>query len=101
MGLHVPLGKLHTERLVPADDEVRRMVARIVALRALAPPGRLAMSEGFLLPRYGGHYALYQTLLWALARPPNERAAPVPVTPHRLRHTFARRCSASASAFPR
>jgi hypothetical protein len=27
--LHVPLGKLHSERLVPADAEVRRLVARI------------------------------------------------------------------------
>ena len=64
--LHVPLGKLHTERLVPADAEVRRIVARILTLRALASPARLAKSEGLLLPRYGGHYALYDTLLEAL-----------------------------------
>jgi hypothetical protein len=51
--LHVPLGKLHTERLVPADAEVR-LVARIHALRALAPPAHLAHSEGFLLPRSTG-----------------------------------------------
>ena len=44
--LHVPLGKLHSERLVPADAEVRRIVARIQALRALAPPAQLALSEG-------------------------------------------------------
>jgi integrase len=35
---HVPIGKLHTERLVPADADVRQMVARILALRAQAPP---------------------------------------------------------------
>ena len=35
--LHVPLGKLHTERLVPADDDVRQAVTRILALRDLAP----------------------------------------------------------------
>jgi site-specific recombinase XerD len=87
--LHVPLGKLHTERLVPADAEVRRVVARIVALRALAPPARLAMSEGFLLPRYGGHYALYQTLRPALAQAAQRAGCSGPVTPHRLRHTFA------------
>jgi len=39
--LHVPLGKLHTERLVPADDDLRQIVARILVLRALAPPARL------------------------------------------------------------
>lgn len=87
--LHVPLGKLHTERLVPADAEVRRVVARILALRALAPPLRLAMSDGFLLPRYGGHYALYQTLRPALAQAAKRAGCSGPVTPHQLRHTFA------------
>jgi hypothetical protein len=57
--LHVPPGKLHPERLVPVDDEIRRIVARIPAWRALAPPARLARSEGFLPPRHGGHYSLY------------------------------------------
>jgi site-specific recombinase XerD len=87
--LHVPLGKLHTERLVPADDEVRRIVARILALRSQAPPKRLAQSERFLLPRLGGHYALYQTLLWALADAAKRAGCSGPVTPHQLRHTFA------------
>jgi site-specific recombinase XerD len=87
--LHVPLGKLHTERLVPADAEVRRVVARILALRALAPPALLAVSEGFLLPRYGGHYALYQTLRPALAQAAKRAGCSGPVTPHQLRHTFA------------
>ncbi len=87
--LHVPLGKLHTERLVPADDDLRQIVARILVLRALAPPARLAKSEGFLLPRSGGHYALYQTLLWALAAAATRAGCSCAVTPHRLRHTFA------------
>lgn len=87
--LHVPLGKLHTERLVPADAEVQRVVARILALRALAPPARLVLSEGFLLPRYGGHYALYQTLRPALAQAAKRAGCSSPVTPHQLRHTFA------------
>ena len=87
--LHVPLGKLHTERLVPADEDIRRIVARILALRSLAPPARLAKSEGFLLPRRGGHYALYQTLLWALADAAKRAGCSCAVTPHRLRHTFA------------
>jgi site-specific recombinase XerD len=87
--LHVPLGKLHTERLVPADEDIRRIVARIVALRALAPPARLTKSEGLLLPRSGGHYALYQTLLWALADAAKRAGCSCAATPHRLRHTFA------------
>ena len=87
--LHVPLGKLHTERLVPADQEVQRIAARLLALRALAPPARLAKSEGLLLPRCGGHYALYQSLRWALAGAAKRAGCSGPVTPHRLRHTFA------------
>ena len=87
--LHVPLGKLHTERLVPADQDVRQRVARILAFRELAPPARLAKSEGLLLPRCGGHYALYQSLRWALAGAAKRAGCSGPVTPHRLRHTFA------------
>ena len=87
--LHVPLGKLHTERLVPVDEDGRRIMDRILTLRALAPPTRLSKSEGFLLPRYGGHYALYQTLLWALADAAKRAGCSCAATPHRLRHTFA------------
>ena len=65
--LHVPLGKLHTERLVPLDSEGLRLLARILELRAQASPARLAKSEGFLLPRVGGRFALFQTLRVALA----------------------------------
>src|ERR1039458_4466299 len=37
----------------------------------------------------GGHYALYQTLLWALADAAKRAGCSCAVTPHRLRHTFA------------
>jgi hypothetical protein len=33
----VPIGKLHTERLAPADADIRQIVARILALRARQP----------------------------------------------------------------
>jgi site-specific recombinase XerD len=87
--LHVPLGKLHTERLVPADTEVRRIVERILTLRTSAPSARLANSQGFLLPRRGARYALVQTLLSALAQAAQRAGCFTHVTPHRLRHSFA------------
>ena len=88
--LHVPLGKLHTERLVPADTEVRRIVERILQLRASAPAARFPNSLGFLLPRRGGsRYALVRTLERALAQAARRAGCPTHVTPHRLRHTFA------------
>lgn len=87
--LHVPLGKMHTERLVPADEDIRRIGARILALRALAPPACLAHSEDLMLPRDGSHDALYQTLRSALADAAQRAGCSGPVTTHRLRHSFA------------
>jgi site-specific recombinase XerD len=89
--LHVPLGKLHTERLVPLDSEGIRLLQRILQWRALASSARLAKSEGFLLPRMGGRFALFQTLRSALAEAAKRAgcADTSPISPHRLRHTWA------------
>jgi site-specific recombinase XerD len=87
--LYVPVGKLHTDRLVPADLEVRRIVERILTLRSLATPSQLAKSQGFLLPRRGAYYALAKTLHSAVAKAAKRAGCSSPVTPHRLRHTYA------------
>ena len=87
--LHVPLGKLHSERLVPADEDIRQIVARILTLRALSPHSRLATSEGLLLPRRSGHGAFYQTLAGALAKAAKRANCSCHVTPHQLRHSYA------------
>ncbi len=101
--LHVPLGKLHTERLVPLDVEGLRLLNRILELRALASPARLAKSKGFLLPRVGGRFALFQTLREALADFARRAGCTDtrPISPHRLRHTWATemlRCGISLPA---
>lgn len=87
--LHVPIGKLYTERLVPADAAVRRTVDRILVLRALASPAQLARSEAFLLPRWGRRNPLYQTLSNALTDAANRAGCSCHVSPHQLRHTYA------------
>ena len=87
-GLHVPLGKLHTERLVPVDAHVRQMVTRILTLRALAPASHLARSASFLLPRSGPD-TLYRNLRQALHRVAGRADCSHPITCHQLRHTFA------------
>jgi site-specific recombinase XerD len=87
--LYVPLGKLHTDRLVPADHDVRQIVARLLALRALATPARLAKSQGYLLPRPSGYDALYHVLRRVLRKAAERAGCSTRVTPHRLRHSFA------------
>jgi site-specific recombinase XerD len=87
--LHVPLGKLHSERWVPVDEETRRVLARLLPLRALAPASCLAKSPTFLLPRQGGRGAIYQRLRHVLAETARCAGCTGKVTPHRLRHGFA------------
>ena len=89
--LHVPLGKLHTERLVPLDSEGLRLLTAFLNCVLWLPPGRLAKSEGFLLPRVGGRFALFQMLRLALADFAKRAgcADTSPISPHRLRHTWA------------
>ncbi len=62
--LHVPLGKLHSERWVPVDQETQHILARIVELRALSPATWLAKSD-------------------------MRAGCTSKVTLHRLRHTYA------------
>jgi len=85
-GVHVPLGKLHTERLVPADEEIRAAVARIQELRSEAAGPRAAE---FLLPRPRSRTTLYTRLRAALDQAAQRAGCSAPITAHPLRHTFA------------
>lgn len=94
VALHVPLGKLHSERLVPVDEETRRIVARLLQLRALPPAiGRrrrvpIPESQAFLLSRYRPKYWA-KILCDSLAETARAAGCTGRVTPHRLRHSFA------------
>jgi site-specific recombinase XerD len=87
--LHVPVGKLHSERLVPADPDVRQIIQRILILRVQAPCAHLANSAGLLLPRGAGRRHFAQQLRSALVQAAARAGCSGAVTPHRLRHTFA------------
>lgn len=87
--LHVPLGKLYTERLVPVDDDVRRLIARLQSLRQLHPCSQSPISAAFLLPRSTSPQALYWALRKQLRLAAESAACSHPVTCHQLRHTFA------------
>ena len=87
--LHVPLGKLHTERMIPADPPIRETVERIRALRSLDPSAWAPDSTAFLLPRRGTRATLYNDLRVTLAKTAQLARCSAPVSPHPLRHTFA------------
>jgi len=88
--LHVPLGKLHTERQVPVDEATRRILDRILSLRSLFSPSRSEKPPGYLLPRRGRSRQTWIAILRkTLANAAPTAACTTSVTPHRLRHTFA------------
>jgi site-specific recombinase XerD len=83
--IHVPLGKLHSERWVPVDEEVRGLVARLLFLRTLPP----AADPEFLLPRPKGRTVLCNDLRAALREVAEQAGIAVRIVPHQLRHTYA------------
>jgi site-specific recombinase XerD len=87
--LHVPLGKLHSERLVPVDADVRQIVDRILQLRPQAPRPLLAESPEWLLRPLAARSSFIQTLRQALHTAAQRAVCSGRVTPHRLRHSFA------------
>jgi site-specific recombinase XerD len=88
VALRVPLGKLHSERLVPVDEETQRVVARIVELGPLTPVPE-HQSQAFLLPRYWQPGTWYRALHNTLRDRARTAGCTGRVNPHRLRHSFA------------
>ena len=82
--IHVPLGKLKTERWVPVDSMVCQLVERIRSLRPPTAPkaGRL------LLPRPRGRCVLIRKLRAALQEVVSAVGIPVRIVPHQFRHTY-------------
>src|ERR1700683_4748012 len=82
--IHVPLGKLKTERWVPVDSMVCQLVERI---RSLRPP--TAPNAGRLLsPRPRGPCVLIRKLRAALQEVVSAVGIPVRIVPHQFRHTY-------------
>jgi site-specific recombinase XerD len=84
--LRVPLGKLHNERWVPVDEQVRQAFARILELRTPADDADL---PDLLLRQQNGRVPPPTTMRYKLARAAQQAGCSARVTPHRLRHTFA------------
>jgi hypothetical protein len=83
--IHVPLGKLKTERLVPVDSLVCQLVDRLRSMRSPDAPstGRLLLSR----PR--GQYLLVLKLRDALRDVAAAAGITARIVPHQFRHTYA------------
>ncbi len=94
--LHVPLGKLKTERLIPVDSFVCRLLDRLRLLRSQDP----LPADGFLLARPTGRCALLRQLrnCW------REILVTIGITkrivPHQLRHSFGTEMLRAGVSFP-
>jgi site-specific recombinase XerD len=95
--LHVPLGKLHTERWVPADEQICQLYARLLLLRQ---EQTMATHCNLLLPYRGGHHGAYCALSRALKQAAQQAGCSQPVTPHRLRHTYATEMLRAGASLP-
>ena len=84
--IRVPVGKLHSERWVPADQDLRETIARISFLVTLAPGQPDAQ---FLLPRARGRLTLIADLRAKLKIVARAAGCSVIPVPHQLRHTYA------------
>jgi site-specific recombinase XerD len=87
--LLVPLGKLHTERWIPVDDETRKIIEHILSLRSPTSGTVTADSSDFLFPRPKGHCAACKAMRYALNKTAKRAGCSAHVTPHQLRHSFA------------
>jgi site-specific recombinase XerD len=83
--VHVPIGKLHNDRLVPVDEQVREVIARLEFFRTLPP----AAPPEFLLPRPKGREVLCTGLRAYLAKAAKQAGIASHIVPHQMRHTFA------------
>ena len=101
--LHVPLGKLHTERVIPVDAEAVAVVKRILVLRGKYPPlpDARRKSAQFLLVRNNWRRPSYAGILAAFGHMTKRSGIETHLTPHQLRHTYATellRCGISLPA---
>ena len=94
--IHVPLGKLKTERMVPVDSFVCQLVQRLRFLRSLDP----TPADGFLLARPKGREMLLRGLRKSLHEITAAAGITAWIVPHQLRHTYATFMLRAGVSFP-
>jgi integrase len=94
--VHVPLGKLKTERMVPVDLFVCELVQRLRFFRSLDP----LPADGRLLARPRTKEALLHQLRDYLHQVCHSLGLSTRLVPHQLRHSYASEMLRSGVGFP-
>ena len=94
--IHVPLGKLKTERMVPIDAFGRDLIHRLRFFRSLDP----LPADGRLLARPGSKVAILVQLRDYLHQVCHSLGLPTDIVPHQFRHTYATEMLRSGVSFP-
>jgi site-specific recombinase XerD len=94
--IHVPLGKLKTERMVPVDSFVRELVQRLRFFRSLDP----LPADGRLLARPNAKDTLLHNLRDYLHQVCHSLGLSTRIVPHQLRHSYATEMLRAGVSFP-
>ena len=94
--IHVPLGKLKTERLVPVDSLVVTVTQRLRFFRSLDP----RPPDGRVLARRSSKDALVRQLRRYLHQVCHSLGLSARIVPHQLRHTYATEMLRAGVSFP-
>ena len=94
--IHVPLGKLKTERMVPIDASVGELVQRLRFFRSLDP----LRADGRLLARPSSKNALVHQLRDYLHQVCYALGLSTQIVPHQFRHTYATEMLRAGVSFP-
>ena len=94
--IHVPLGKLKTERMVPVDSFVCELIQRIRFFRSFDP----LPDNGLLLARPRSKETLIRHLRCDLHEVTAAVGISTRIVPHQLRHTYASQLLRSGVSFP-
>ena len=94
--IHVPLGKLKTERMVPIDAFGRDLVQRLRFFRSLDP----LPADDRLLARPGSKIAVLVQLRDYLHQVCHSLGLSISIVPHQFRHTYATELLRSGVSFP-